>query len=136
MTEDHRIKNNTEWAWKDDITEMIRSSYNAEMPVISVIPYIGNPERIKLVFNGLTALCPVDGLQDFYKIVIFFSPDEKLPELMSLRRYFQAYSTLHISHEHLASKIRQDVANAIDPNWMKLVLINTDSSGIMIIIRA
>lgn len=136
MTEDHRIKNNTEWVFKDDITELIKSSYGAEMPAISTIPYMGEyTERIKLVFNGLTALCPVDGLQDNYRIVLFYSPDKSLPELMSLRRYFQAYRDLRISHEHIASKIRGDFVQAVGPNWIKITLINTDSSGITSIIK-
>ena len=117
--------------WADSIHE----SYSKKMPTISVIPYVGVKEQVNYEYNELTALCPVTELPDYYTIKISFIPDKLLPELKSLKMYFIAYRNMHFSHEHLASKIYEDLDNTFDPEKLFLKLKVNIRGGIETIIK-
>ncbi|NMC34098.1 MAG: preQ(1) synthase [Veillonellaceae bacterium] len=105
------------------------------MPQIATIPYIGVVEEVKYEFDELTALCPMTGLPDHYKIIITISPNSLLPELKSLKMYYIAYRNLPITHEHLLSKIYTEVKEIIDPEYIVVELNVNIRGGIKTIVR-
>lgn len=127
-----RIEDMTE----DQLLERVTAAYEAPMPEIAVIPYVGNTcAAVRYVYKELVALCPMTGIQDLYEIVIDFTPDKYVPELKSLRFYFLAYRDLPISHEHLASKIEKDFKDAVQPDWLAVKLHVAIRGGIKTIVE-
>lgn len=106
----------------EKLKERIKEVYNMEMPKIIPIPYIGKIEEVTYKYPELTALCPMTGIQDLYTITIKITPNEQIPELKSLKFYFLGYKDLPISHEHLCSKIYEDIKKTIDPSELQIDL--------------
>lgn len=86
--------------------------------------------EITYEYPELTALCPMTGIQDLYNVRIIYRPDKKIPELKSLRFYFLSYRNIPILHEHLASKIFEDLVQTLKPNRLRLELEAAVRGGI------
>jgi 7-cyano-7-deazaguanine reductase len=119
----------------DELKARVEQGYNAVMPTIQVIPYVGTKSAIvKYIYAELTALCPMTGIQDLYTLTIEFNPDSFVPELKSLKFYLLAYKDLPISHEHLASKIEKEFCEVVKPANISLNLDTAIRGGIKTII--
>jgi 7-cyano-7-deazaguanine reductase len=57
-------------------------------------------------------------------------PDEKIPELKSLKYYFLAYRDIPVLHEHLAQKIYEDFSEAVKPEKLRVELDVSVRGGI------
>lgn len=94
-----------------------------EMPEIRTVDFVyDGREEVSYECDEMTAVCPMTGIPDFYSILIRYQPDEKLPELKSLRFYLLAYRDLPILHEHLARKIYEDFQQAVEPQELHIEL--------------
>jgi 7-cyano-7-deazaguanine reductase len=76
---------------------------------------------IDLDFPEFTCLCPNTGLPDFATIHIQYSPDKWCLELKSFKLYLIFYRNLGIFHEHVVSKILEDLVRACKPRWLKII---------------
>ncbi len=134
-----------EWRYEDKIEQMSESDvreriqaamdYRIEARILP-IPYLaGVSEIVEYASPELTARCPMTGERDFYKIIIRFKPDKTLPELKSLKKYFNGYDDLPISHEHLAAKVYQDFEEAVRPGELGLELHVAVRGGITTVVR-
>ena len=90
---------------------------------------------VEYEFPELTAVCPMTGLPDFYTVRILFEPEEKLPELKSLKLYFVSYRNVGILHENLANKILEDFIKVVEPKWVLIELYVNNRGGIYTTIR-
>ena len=90
---------------------------------------------VEYVYPELTAICPNTGLPDYYTVRIIFQPDEKLPELKSLKLYFVSFRNVGIWHEHLANRILEDFVNAVEPKWVFVELFVNNRGGIFTTVR-
>jgi 7-cyano-7-deazaguanine reductase len=107
----------------EELSKYIQMAMEVELNEIIPIPYVGGiDQEVTYDYPELTALCPVTGIQDLYRIVIKFIPNEKIPELKSLKFYFLDYVSLPISHEHLQAKIFKDFKKVIEPKDLHVFL--------------
>lgn len=119
----------------EQLENRIREGYEAPMPELVAMPYVGNEELVKYIYPELTALCPMTGLQDLYSIEIILIPDKYVPELKSLKFYLMAYRDLPISHEHIASKIFEELHQLLDPKSLEINLDTAIRGGIKTIVE-
>ena len=71
-------------------------------------------ERVELVSDELTAVCPITGQPDLYKAQIEFEPDTLCLESKSLKLYLNGFRNEGCFAEALAVRIRDDVAAALE----------------------
>jgi 7-cyano-7-deazaguanine reductase len=71
-------------------------------------------ERVELVGDELTALCPVTGQPDLYVATIEYRPGTLCLESKSLKLYLSRFRDQGAFCEALAVQIRDDVAAALE----------------------
>src|SRR5882672_9935134 len=71
--------------------------------------------RIRVEVPEFTCICPKTGLPDFATLTLDYVPDRRCVELKSLKLYLVAYRHLGIFHEHVANKVLDDFARAVQP---------------------
>jgi 7-cyano-7-deazaguanine reductase len=69
---------------------------------------------VELASDELTALCPVTGQPDLYRLTIVYRPDARCLESKSLKLYLARMRDEGVFCEALAVRIRDDVAAALD----------------------
>jgi 7-cyano-7-deazaguanine reductase len=107
-----------------------------EMPEIRTVDFVYDArEEVTYEYPEMTAVCPMTGIPDFYTLRMTYVPEERLPELKSLRFYLLAYRDLPIFHEHLACKIRDDFVQAVEPRSFRLELDVGVRGGIHTVVK-
>lgn len=69
--------------------------------------------QVELASDELTAVCPITGQPDLYKLTIVYRPGERCIESKSLKLYLAAFRNDGVFCEALAVRIRDDVAGAL-----------------------
>lgn len=98
-----------------------------------------SPERYYLVTletDEFTCVCPAIGQPDFATIGIQYVPDEKIVESKSLKLYFWSYRDQGVFHEHVVNQILNDLVEALDPHWCKVIGVFNARGGIGISVEA
>jgi 7-cyano-7-deazaguanine reductase len=74
-----------------------------------------NPGVVRVELDGdeLTAVCPITGQPDLYRVRIEYEPDGLCLESKSVKLYFNAFRNEGCFAEALAVRIRDDVAAAL-----------------------
>ena len=83
-----------------------------------------NPQRdylIHCVMPEFTCLCPRSGFPDFATLRLWYVPGPSIVELKSLKLWLNAYRDRHAFHEAVINDIVDELSDAIDARWMKLV---------------
>lgn len=91
------------------------------------------PERdytITICCPEFTSVCPKTGQPDFGEILIEYCPDKLCIELKSLKMYMQSFRNKGIFYEALTNEILDDLADALEPRWMKITSSFTPRGGI------
>lgn len=83
-----------------------------------------------------TCICPKTGLPDFAHIYIEYSPDKWCIELKSFKEYLMAFRSLGIFHEHVVSRMLEDLTRSCKPRWMKVKGIFNIRGGISTTVEA
>ena len=73
-------------------------------------------------YPELIAVCPMTGIPDIYTLRVIYVPQDKIPELKSLRMYLLAYRNLPILHEHLICRIFDDFTDTVAPRCLRVEL--------------
>lgn len=106
-----------------ELEKYLQMSLELELEEIVPIPYLGGIDAlVKYSYAELIALCPMTGLPDTYTIDISFVPNEYVPELKSLKKYYVEFKDIPISHEHLHAKIFYDFQEAVKPKTLRIFL--------------
>lgn len=87
------------------------------------------PERdytIEHVAEEFTSVCPKTGHPDFAVVSVRYGPDQRCVELKSLKLYLQSFRNEGIFYEAVTNRIRDDLAEAMQPRWM---VVETDWRG-------
>ena len=71
-------------------------------------------ERVEMVSDELTAVCPITGQPDFYTATIEYRPSRLCLESKSLKIYLSRFRDQGVFCEALAVQIRDDVAAALE----------------------
>lgn len=86
-------------------------------------------KHVSYVYPEMTALCPKSGHPDFYNLKIVYNPNGAIIELKSLKLYLASYRNVGIFHEHLTSKVLEDILDQFREQEMNLpewIYIQTD----------
>jgi 7-cyano-7-deazaguanine reductase len=87
-------------------------------------------QAITLRCNEFTCRCPITGQPDWARIVIWYRPRERAVETKSLKLYLETFREEGIFHEHLATRIRDDMVAALDPAELKVTVDFNQRGGI------
>jgi 7-cyano-7-deazaguanine reductase len=71
-------------------------------------------ERVELVSDELTAVCPITSQPDFYTATIEYRPSELCLESKSVKLYLARFHDQGVFCEALSVQIRDDVAAALE----------------------
>lgn len=90
--------------------------------------------HVQIQFDELTAFCPWTKFPDQGSILIEYIPNNKLLELKSFKYYLLAFRDTHITQEHLAQKIHNDLMMELMPLSLKVVLDYMPRGGLHTVI--
>lgn len=84
------------------------------------------PFVIEHVTEEFTSLCPMTGHPDFATVTVRYCPCPAsrggvCVELKSLKLYYQSHRNDGIFYEDVTNVIRNDLAKAMNPVWMRVV---------------
>jgi 7-cyano-7-deazaguanine reductase len=77
-----------------------------------------------------TSVCPMTGLPDFGRILIRYTPKNKIIELKSLKFYLLQYRNVGIYYEHVVNRILEDLKSILDPKSIEVTGEFTSRGGI------
>ena len=90
--------------------------------------------QVELTSDELTAVCPITGQPDLYRVTIACRPDALCLESKSLKLYLSSFRNEGVFCEALAVQIRDDVAGALEltPDRVNVTLEQKARGGITI----
>jgi len=102
---------------------------------------VDTPFTIEHVAEEFTSLCPKTGHPDFGEVRVVFEPAPasaggQCVELKSLKLYFQSFRNEGIFYEAVTNQIRDDLAELMQPTWMRVVTDWKGRGGIRSVVRA
>ncbi len=93
--------------------------------------------EVELASDELTAVCPITGQPDLYKIAIAYRADTLCLESKSVKLYLSSFRNEGVFCEALAVRIRDDVAAVLElpPDRVSITLEQKARGGITITAR-
>jgi 7-cyano-7-deazaguanine reductase len=90
--------------------------------------------RVELDSDELTAVCPITGQPDLYRVRIEYEPDRLCLESKSVKLYLASFRNEGVFAEALAVQIRDEVAGALElePGRVHVTLVQKARGGITI----
>jgi 7-cyano-7-deazaguanine reductase len=90
--------------------------------------------QVELTSDELTAVCPITGQPDLYRVTIACKPDALCLESKALKLYLSSFRNEGVFCEALAVRIRDDVAAALElaPERVTVTLEQKARGGITI----
>jgi 7-cyano-7-deazaguanine reductase len=90
--------------------------------------------RVELESDELTAVCPITGQPDLYRVRIAYEPDGLCLESKSVKLYLASFRNEGVFAEALAVRLRDDVAAALElePARVHVTLVQKARGGITI----
>src|SRR5829696_3815337 len=95
---------------------------------LETFPIHDTSQEISIDCREFTCRCPITGQPDWATIRIDYRPGDRGVETKSLKLYLETYREEGIFHEHLATKIRDDLVAALEPTYLK-VTVNFNVRG-------
>ena len=117
------------------LQEGIRSM---ELPAIESWENKYSDKHYKVNFDTdeFTCVCPKTGLPDFARLEIEYCPDALCIELKSFKEYMMAFRDVGIFHEHVVSRMLDDLVIACSPRSMKIRGVFRTRGGITTTVEA
>ena len=76
---------------------------------------------IQMEIPEFTCLCPKTGQPDFATLILDYIPEKTCVELKSLKLYIWSFRNEGCFHEAVTNQILDDLVNALQPRYMRLV---------------
>jgi 7-cyano-7-deazaguanine reductase len=89
---------------------------------LETFPLNDPTQEIVIDCREFTCRCPITGQPDWATIRIEYRPGDRGVETKSLKLYLETYREEGIFHEHLATRIRDDLVAALDPPFCKVTV--------------
>jgi len=94
-------------------------------PEVDILERVPNPYPDELYLSRFTApeftsICPVTGQPDFAHLVIDMAPGPYLVESKSLKLFLGAFRNHGAFHEDCTVFIGKQIADMIEPRWMRI----------------
>lgn len=99
---------------------------------LETFPAADPSQRITLDCSEFTCRCPITGQPDWATIRIEYQPGAVAVETKSLKLYLETFREEGIFHEHLASRIREDMTKALDPVSVTVTVVFHTRGGIAV----
>ncbi len=93
-------------------------------------------QDVSMTSDEVTALCPITGHPDQYRVEIQYHPNELALESKSLKLYFQTFRNEGIFCESFAARIANDVQTAIRARRVDVWVTQKPRGGISIVAHA
>jgi 7-cyano-7-deazaguanine reductase len=103
------------------ITKLGRADAEADRN-IETFPITDSSQEVTIDCREFTCRCPITGQPDWATIRIDYRPGSLGVETKSLKLYLETYRDEGIFHEHLATKIRDDLVAALQPRFLKVTV--------------
>jgi 7-cyano-7-deazaguanine reductase len=97
---------------------------------LETFPVSDASQEITIDCKEFTCRCPVTGQPDWATIRVDYRPGDRAVETKSLKLYLETFREEGIFHEHLATRIRDDLAEALDPAFLKVTVSFNVRGGI------
>lgn len=97
---------------------------------LDIFPTPNNVTQVTFTTDEVTSICPVTAQPDFNQITIEYVPNELCVESKSLKLYLWTFREDQIFGEGLASTIAHDIANAVQPHYCKVTLVQGVRGGL------
>lgn len=94
------------------------------------------PYVVRLETDEFTCMCPATGQPDFATIKVEYIPDEKILESKSFKLYIWSFRNEGVFHEHVSNVILDDLVEALDPQWCRVIGQFNVRGGITITVEA
>jgi 7-cyano-7-deazaguanine reductase len=111
------------------ITKLGKANVQADRD-LETFPVNDAGQEIALDCREFTCRCPVTGQPDWATIRIDYRPAALAVETKSLKLYLETFREEKIFHEHLATRIRDDMVAALNPVFVKVTVSFNVRGGI------
>ncbi len=91
---------------------------------------------VRLETDEFTCICPVTGQPDFATIKVAYITDEKILESKSFKLYIWSFRNEGVFHEHVSNIILDDLIEALNPKWCRVIGQFNIRGGITITVEA
>ena len=91
------------------------------------------PFEVTLESDEVTALCPVTGQPDWYRVTIRYRPLIHALESKSVKLYLHSFRDRGIFCEALANEILEAVLNAAEPEWCSVKVEQKPRGGVKLV---
>lgn len=88
--------------------------------------------KVRLHAREFTAICPRSGQPDFGEVIIEYVPNQLCIESKALKFYLWAFREEGAYAESLAGRIADDIVNAINPRYVRVIVRQYPRGGIEI----
>jgi 7-cyano-7-deazaguanine reductase len=99
---------------------------------IEAFPIDDPTQAITLDCGEFTCRCPITGQPDWATISIEYRPGRLAVETKSLKLYLETFREEGIFHEHLATRMRDDLVAALDPVALTVTVRFNSRGGIAV----
>jgi len=99
---------------------------------IEAFPIDDPTQVITLDCGEFTCRCPITGQPDWATISIEYRPAALAVETKSLKLYLETFREEGIFHEHLATRMRDDLVAALDPVALTVTVRFNSRGGIAV----
>ena len=99
---------------------------------IEAFPIDDPTQVITLDCGEFTCRCPITGQPDWATISIEYRPAALAVETKSLKLYLETFREEGIFHEHLATRMRDDLVAALDPVSLTVTVRFNSRGGIAV----
>jgi 7-cyano-7-deazaguanine reductase len=125
---------------KDDLKDLTLLGQGTTQPskLLETFPnkHPNRRYKVRLETDEFTAVCPLTGQPDFAKLRVEYIPNEKIVESKSFKLYIWSFRNEGIFHEHVTNVILDDLVEALDPHWCRVVADFSVRGGIAITVEA
>lgn len=103
------------------LTKLGRADVTADRE-LETFPIDDDSQEVSIDCREFTCRCPVTGQPDWATIRIDYRPGDRGVETKSLKLYLETFREEGIFHEHLATRIRDDLVAALAPRFLKVTV--------------
>jgi 7-cyano-7-deazaguanine reductase len=103
---------------------------NIKADFLEVFPFDGEEQKIEIVSDEFSAVCPFSGLPDIARVVINYIPNGKCVELKSLKYYFISFRNVGIYQEAVTDRIYKDLKKVLEPKKLMVRTVYNIRGGI------
>ncbi len=89
-------------------------------------------QEVTMTSDEVTALCPVTGQPDWYTVSVEYRPQTLCIESKSLKLYLQSFRNDGLFCEAFATRVAEDISEAIKPLSCKVTVVQKPRGGISI----